>query len=183
MNLIPFMKKYLFLLALGLFLSGFSRVSAQEIDSKLTCVFIYNFTKYIKWPATTETGDFVIGILGESPIEAELVKLTSKLKVNGVRNIVVKKLAPTATGPTLQGCHILYISNKLNKQLKDIAATINEAPVLMISEGMGMTNKGSVISIYIDEDTDKIKLELNKKTLENHKMKASSELLALAVVI
>jgi hypothetical protein len=177
------MKKCLSALALWLVVSGFSTASAQEIDSKVTCVFLYNFTKYIKWPATAETGDFVIGIVGETPIEAELVKLTSKLKVNGVRSIVVKKIAATNNSAALLGCHILYISGKANKSLKEISAAVNDAPILLVSEGMGLANKGSTISIYVDEETDKIKLELNKKSLESHKMKAASELLALVVVI
>ncbi|MDJ1505138.1 YfiR family protein [Xanthocytophaga agilis] len=159
------------------------QASAQQVDSKLTCIFIYNFTKYIKWPPNTESGDFVIGVLGDSPVEAELQKLTSKLKVNGVRNIAVKKFSSDANASTLQTCHILYISKKESKTLKELSNTLSSSSTLLVSEGMGMANKGSTISIYIDEETDQIKLELNKKMLESHKLKASSELLALAVVI
>ncbi len=165
------------------FFFGSSQVFAQAIDSKITCVFVYNFTKYIKWPPAAESGDFVIGILGNTPVEGELTKLTGKLKVSGTRTIVIKKINSASNAAALQSCNILYISNKESKALKEINATIGDAPVLMVSEGMGLTSKGSCISIYIDEDSDKIKLELNKKVLESHKLKASSELLNLAVLI
>jgi len=158
-------------------------LQAQSLDGKVTSIFIYNFTKYIKWPSSAESGDFVIGIIGETPVEAELQKLTAKVKVNGVRPISIKKITSITNTAAMQGCHILYISDKGSRALKEITAAVGNASVLVVSEGMGMVNKGSIISIYVDEETDKIKLELNKKVLEQHQLKASSDLLALAVVI
>jgi hypothetical protein len=176
------MKKYFFVCLAIFWLVAVGTTSAQEIDAKVTSIFLYNFTKYIKWPVATESGDFIIGIVGESPVEAELQKLTTKVKVGGTRNIVLRKV-PGDNAAAMQGCHILYVAKKVNKNLKDISAALGTAPVLLVTEGMGLANKGSVISLYIDEESDKLKVELSKKALEKSQLRASSDLLALAVVL
>ncbi len=174
---------YINILLIGLFFClGLFSASGQNLDGKITSIFIYNFTKYIKWPSGTETGDFVIGIMGETPAEVELQKLAAKVKINGNRTMVIRKISGV-NATAVRSCHILYISRKESRSVKEIATIVGNAPVLLVSEGMGMANKGSTISIYIDDDTDKLRLELNKKELEHHQMKASSELLSLAVVL
>jgi hypothetical protein len=73
-------------LAFVLLTKGFS----QTADYKFHSVFIYNFTKYIQWPATQQSGDFVIAVMGNSPVFDELSKITAN-KTVGTQKIVVKK--------------------------------------------------------------------------------------------
>ena len=178
------MKKYSFIpLTVLVFLYlNTSSVSAQEINPKITSIFLYNFTKYIKWPATAETGDFVIGIMDDSLVETELQRMAARVKVGGTRNIVLRKIAAKDVS-AVQGCHILYVSRTAIKSLKHISAEVGTEPVLLVTEGMGLANKGSAISLYIDEESDKMKVELSKKALEKSQLRASSDLLALAVVL
>ena len=65
-------------------------VSAKAQDEKFKALFMYNFTKYIEWPQTKQSGDFVIGVMGNSAIVSELNAIASK-KTVGAQNIKVNQ--------------------------------------------------------------------------------------------
>jgi len=81
------------LLLLALILRGVwsGNCKAQETDYKAYTLFIYNFMKYIEWPEAQSKGDFVIAVLGDSPVNKELQTLAAGKKLKG-RNIVLKKM-------------------------------------------------------------------------------------------
>ncbi|OQX73103.1 MAG: hypothetical protein B6D64_14350, partial [Bacteroidetes bacterium 4484_276] len=78
-------------------------VNAQ--NEKLQTVFIYNFTKHIEWPPEYSSGDFVIGVLGNSPIIEEIEKLAKSRKI-GNQKIVVNKYR---TIDDIGQCNIIFI--------------------------------------------------------------------------
>ncbi len=45
---------------------------AQVSNHKIHSIFIYNFAKYTQWPTSVQSGDFVIEVLGRSPLADEL---------------------------------------------------------------------------------------------------------------
>ncbi|NJM16808.1 MAG: YfiR family protein [Bacteroidales bacterium] len=49
---------------------------AQTGISKAQAMFLYNFSRLVEWPASAKSGDFVIGILGNSSIVEELTAYT-----------------------------------------------------------------------------------------------------------
>ncbi|HZG00846.1 MAG TPA: YfiR family protein, partial [Chitinophagales bacterium] len=58
-------------------------------DYSVHANIVYRFTKYIDWTPAKKTGDFVIGVVGESPLIDKLKQITSNKKV-GEQKIVVK---------------------------------------------------------------------------------------------
>jgi hypothetical protein len=44
----------------------FAQTTGKEANLK--AAFIYNFTEYIDWQTTNNSGDFVIGVIGNSPL-------------------------------------------------------------------------------------------------------------------
>ena len=47
---------------------------------KFHSIFIYNFSKYVKWPDAQNSGIFVIGVLGTSAIQKDLKKMAAAKK-------------------------------------------------------------------------------------------------------
>lgn len=84
------MKKTSFILLL-VFIIGSSFITKKEVDTnaKLKAVFMYNFTKYIEWPKAYQTGYFVFGIVGDTPLYDELTKMAQTKKI-GNQPILVK---------------------------------------------------------------------------------------------
>ena len=58
-----------------LFLSSGFKVAGVDTNSKMKAIFIMNFTKLIEWPKAYREGDFVVGVVGESPLYTELIKM------------------------------------------------------------------------------------------------------------
>ena len=69
-------------------------------EYQIKAAFVYNFTKFVEWPATrfAETDSpIVIGVLGENPFGGELDKMVQGRKVHG-RAIVVRRVVSIEEG-------------------------------------------------------------------------------------
>src|SRR3954470_9508528 len=93
------------IIVLVLLCGSVNKIKAQETDYKAYTLFIYNFMKYVEWPEAQSKGDFVLAVLGDSPISKELQTLAATKKLKG-RNIVVKKVD---TPEQAEGCQLLFI--------------------------------------------------------------------------
>ena len=149
----------------------------QTTDYKVHANIIYRFTKYIEWPEHRQSGDFVIGIVGDSPLYEELGALTANKSVNEQR-IVIRKFAANGSS---YNCQILFISEEESRNLKRIAALTADQPVLLITEENGLAKKGSCINFIIVDD--RLKLEINKNNVLSRNLNIASELLKLATII
>lgn len=160
-----------------IFLLSLSNAEAQEnLDYGVHANIIYHFTKYIDWPRSKKTGDFIIGIIGDSPLYDELQKLAAT-KTVGNREIIIKKFSSSETN---FNCHILFISEDKRKSLKKIvAATINTS-TLIVSESEGLASKGSCINFVIVRE--RLKLEINKNNIEERNLGIATELLSLGII-
>lgn len=150
---------------------------AKSQDYRIHSVFIYNFTKYIQWPSSDQNGDFVIGVLGNSPMVASLEKLAAERKI-GTRSMVVKKFSSV---DQISKCHMLFIPDRQSSDLEAAIAKISGQSTLVMTERSGLGMKGSGIN-FITVD-GKQKFELNKAATEKAQLKVSNELTSLAIVI
>jgi hypothetical protein len=159
-------------------LLGFAiNCSGQATDYKVHANIIYRFTKYIEWPRNKQAGDFLIGIVSDSPLYEELSSLTANKSV-GDQRIVIKKFS---AGAAAYNCSILFISQDESRNLKRIALVTTNQPVLLITEDNGLAKKGACINFIIVDD--RLKLEINKNNILSRNMNVASELLKLATIV
>jgi hypothetical protein len=159
--------------ALLLLISNFSLAQNYKFHS----VFIYNFTKYIQWPASYQNGDFVIAVLGNSGVTANLEKMAS-VKSVGNQKIVVKQVNSVAEAGK---CHIIFVPNSKSGNLDAVLTSYGNKPTLVITERAGLAKKGSGINFILQ--AGKWKFELNKPAIESSNLRVSNELAKLAIVI
>ncbi len=167
------MKKILLSLVLAAGISGAAK--AQDVDYRIHSVFLYNFTKYVQWPAAAQSGDFVIGVVGDSPIYAELMRVTNG-KMAGTQKIVVKKFKPS---DAVDGCHMLFVPSDAN--FDKVQAKVAGKPVLVITEKAGLAQKGSSINFVVRDN--KWRFELNENATRSAGLKVASELSKLAIAV
>ena len=134
--------------------------------------------KYIEWPEAQNKGDFIIAVLGDSPVSKELQNLASGKKLKG-RNIVLKKCN---TLEECSGCHLLYISSSKSSVIKTLKDQIKDKPILLVGEREGLAKKGAGLSFVTLED-DELKFDINKKEIELHQLKIAGSLINLGIVI
>jgi hypothetical protein len=167
------MKKFLFVLCFIIF--EMHSVYAQS--EKFKALFMYNFTKYIEWPASERQGDFIIAILGASPMSKELEIIAGKQKV-GSQSILVKTFNSV---DDISNCNILYIPASKSTSLAQVIEKLSGKSVLVVTDKEGLAAQGSCIN-YI-KDGDRIKYELNKKNIEKRGMVVNSALVTLGIAV
>lgn len=134
--------------------------------------------KYIEWPEAQSKGDFVISVMGDSPISKELLALSSSKKLKG-RNIIIKK---TNSVEEAAGCHLLFVPASKSAMIKNLKEQMKDKPVLVVGEREGLARKGAGLSFVTLED-DELKFDINKKEIEQHQLKISSQLINLGIVV
>lgn len=138
---------------------------------------IYRFTKYINWPDDKKTGDFIIGVVGDTPLYEELRIFTSNKTATG-QPFIIKKFSATASA---YNCHILFVNDDESGSVKRIAATTAGTPTLLVTEAEGLSRKGSCINFIIVDDH--LKLEINKTNIEHRSLDIAAELLNLGKIV
>jgi hypothetical protein len=155
-------------------------VQAQEVNEKIVPVFVYNFTKYVKWPEAANQHSFTIGVVDNPAVLASFEKMAAANKVNG-QPILIKKVRTSADA---ENCQLVYVSGMDGAKLREIAEPLRAMPVLIVSAKNGLLRKGSDINFFVDEDDGmKTRFEINQATLEGHGLKVSRELLNLAYTV
>lgn len=170
--------KRLSLLVLILIVGVNIKMKAQQKDYKAYSLYVYNFMKYIEWPEEESNGDFIIGLFGESPINSELKNLALNKKLKG-RNIVLRKFNSLEE---INTCHLLYVTASNNKLIKSINVQFKDKSTLIIGEREGGVYSGAALSFFIS-DEDELNFDINKKELENHRLKIASSLVNLGHVV
>lgn len=151
------------------------RLSAQNYQ--LHAVYIYQFIKYIKWPDANSSGDFVIGVLGDTPALEHLQKMADT-KSAGNRDIVIRRFANVND---ITKAHILFVPKNAVETVSEVLKKTNNSGTMLITEEEGFGLEGSNINFV--ERKGRLVFELNSAAMEREQLKVSSELAKLAIVI
>ncbi len=149
----------------------------QAQNEKFKALFIYNFTKYLDWPAGFSQGDFVIGILGSTAIEDEL-KIIAQKKQVGNMTIVISHFN---TPESVTKCHLLFIPSSKSDNLGTITGKFGKTASIIITDEQGLAQKGSDINFVVKEG--KQNFEINKTNILGKGLKIDPALLNLGIVI
>ena len=151
-------------------------VCAQDVNSKIKAIFIYNFTKYIEWPENQKQGDFVIGVLGNSNpnLIKELDKMATLSKI-GSRGFVVKIYNSVEEITKCQ-----FITAEKSNLITAAVQKVAKNNTLVIGENTGQIKKGAVINFVYQEN--KQKFELSKTNAERSGLTVSSSLINMAIL-
>ena len=154
--------------------------AAYEREYIVKAGFIYNFTKFIKWPEDTflyEEDEFLIGVIGSDPFGDILDTFAAKKTVKG-RKLVIKRFSSIDEAKI---CHVLFVSSSEKDYLEDILSRLGGPSILFVGDTPGFAEQGVGINFYIQKN--KVRIEFNKEALEKSGLKISSQLLNVGRVI
>lgn len=155
---------------------SFGDTHAQK--TKYQSVFIYNFSKYIKWPDDFNNGKFVIGVLGESEILADMKSMVAaKKETNGLE----MEIRTFSSLVELTECNLLFVASDFCPQIRQIQDAISLQPTLIVTDNPGMATKGATIN-FVEQDS-KIKFQLNQKNAKSKGLKVAGSLTSLAILL
>ncbi len=154
-------------------------VWASSVEYRVKAAFLYNFTKFIEWPAVTakRADPFRIGILGDDPFEDEIDGL--KDKTVGPRSLTVERFS--AWQPAVAQCDILFISGSQSTSVADIVQRLDGHPVLTVGDSPGYPSQGVMINFFME--SNKVRFAVNPTAVQRAGLAISSRLLKLAVIV
>ena len=161
----------------GILLMIVSFQSAWAQKEKYHSIFIYNFSRYVKWPDAQSSGIFVIGVLGKSAIQKDLETMATTKRANGM-SIEIKNFSSIEE---IQNCHILYVSTSESDKMEHVVSSTQNQSILIVTDNPGLAQKGAAIN-FVEVD-GKIKFELNQQNAEVRGLKVAGSLASLAILV
>ena len=177
------------IVALSVSLSWAPESIAQASDSSdsseylIKAGFIYNFAKFVEWPATSfaqPDSPIVIGILGTDPFGTIIDQIVQDKKI-GARGFVVKRLKWGSDVKDLRDCKILFVSASEKAHMDELLQMVKGLPVLTVGETPGFAERGGVIRFVLEDN--RVRFEVNVEAAHQAELTISSRLLTLARII
>lgn len=169
-------KIFLVIISLSPYLYLIGQVSGKVKSETVMAVYIYNFTKFLKW-TTNNSESFYISVLGKSKIREPFSKIAEKEKING-KNIIIEEIKDLNQ---LKYGSVLFISTNDDSMLPAILKKTAMNNILTVSASKGFAYKGVCINFIIA--ADEMKFEINQKAMEEAGITPNTRLLSLALKI
>lgn len=156
-----------------------SQIAKNQVysDAQLKTAYIYNFALNIEWPNEKELKSFKIGILGtDSALYNNLSLLATTKTLRGIQIVVVKY---TEMQEILNDKpQLVYLTYDKSQDIKQIFYEIIQQPILLVTD-QATQNIYVMLNFKVSPVTKKITFEMNKKNIEDQKLKILPNLLLL----
>ena len=161
--------------ALGVLWGAGAATADPPSEAALKAAFVYNFAKFVEWPANTAATDaLTVCVAGTRPeLATSLAGLAGK-SAQG-RALAVKNNVLAAD---LDSCQVLY----LGSDARALAGQARgRAGLLTVSDVPGFAQSGGMIGLF--SEGERIRFEINPRSAEAAGLKVSSQLIKLAKVV
>jgi hypothetical protein len=149
------------------------RTISEEKEYKLKVIYLYNIASGIDWETKYKKDNFVIGVLGKSPITAMLNKeLANKKKGSQYFSIIEFPSLKDITN-----CNVLFIAKGNYQSLNAIRNKVKSYPTLLISEE-DYAAQGAHFNLAVDGDA--LIMSANRELLKKINVTVSKALLSSA---
>ena len=166
-------------LVLLLSLAGQARAVESSVtkEHQLKAAFIYNFTKFVEWPAMNfpdTHSPIIIGVVGKGPLCAELERAVKDRKVNG-RELVVRIVENPEAAKSV---HLLFFCASEDARLAEFLGKSPGGNILTVGESDQFGQRGGAINFLVEGD--KIRFDIDMIAAEKAGLKVSAQLQKLA---
>jgi hypothetical protein len=149
-------------------------------EYQVKAAFLYNFAKFVEWPGgafENQSESLVVCVLGEDPFGRALDDIVSGKKIDG-RAFTVRRISDPRQA---KGCRMLFVSSSEPKGVLSVLANMNESGVLTVGESDSPASEGMIINFILE--SGKIRFAINTAAAEREKLRFSSRLLSLAIIV
>jgi hypothetical protein len=169
------MRPLLQLIVLFLLLAPASISSAAESEYQVKAAMLYNFAKFVEWPADAfgSEGRIAFCIAGKSPITGTIQQMQGK-QIKG-RTVTIR---PIGRPNDVNECQILFIPKSENAHISAYLQQAGHFSILTVSDQERFTTNGGMIGFYDEES--RVRFEVSQENAQKRRLKISSDLLNLA---
>jgi hypothetical protein len=145
-------------------------------DAQIKAAYLYNFTNFAEWPSdSVSSGSKTeLCLLGIGPVNDAIKALDGRknrelsFRVNDLNN----------SAPNFAGCDLLFINKSEHSRFLVILKSIENLPILTLSDIEDFAVKGGNVGFVIHEN--KVVFEVNLDSLKSTRIRLPGQLLNLA---
>ncbi len=148
-------------------------------EYQVKAAMIYKILSYVEWPSEillAENSPLNICVVGSGAMDNVVPAL------NGQRQkghpLIARKIT---IADDAKKCQVLVINTSERLQLPAIIEKTQQLPLLTISDLNGFSEGGGTVELA--KEGSKIRLEINLSAARQHRIKISSQLLKLALIV
>lgn len=155
-------------------LAPFAR--AADSSTELMAAYVYNFARFVEWPATqfpSPLTPLVLCTPDAETLDGHLLRVHGRLAQN--RRVVVRLVE---NGEQLTGCQLLFLPAQDDASIAGWLTAAAGKPLLTISNAPGFAARGGMIELFVK--ADRVHFDVQREVAAAAGLRISSRLLALA---
>jgi hypothetical protein len=142
---------------------------AAPLEYQVKAAFLFNFLKFVEWPAVANTAPWVIGVLGSDPF-GDILDTTVRGKIVNGRPVEVRHYSKLND---VKDCNILFIGRS---EFERTGAPVQPG-LLTVGEASGFLKSGGIINFYTLDNH--VHFEIRATVARSVGLRLSSQLLKL----
>ena len=147
---------------------------APLAEHQIKALYLFNFTKYVEWPATSNAAPFTIGISAAPEVKNDLLEITRGKRIQG-REIVVRTIT---TGQDVQACQLVFIGATDKSRIAALLERAQDADILTVGAADSFLALGGMVNFIRQEN--KLRIEIGLDAVQRARLGMSAKLLAVA---
>jgi hypothetical protein len=157
-----------------IFLAQSAAQATAPTQDEVEAAYLYNFAKFVTWPATAKSDVLNVCVLGKDPFGATLDQIVTGETIDG-RHLAVRRLDDEHS---VQPCAILFIGESEASHLDRDLAEVAKLPILTVSDIPEFMQDGGTIQFVLKEN--RVRFEVNLNAARRCGIVLSSQLLKVA---
>lgn len=150
----------------------------ENLEYKIKAAYLYNFTKFITWPALKDAS-FNICLVGGDPFQNLLESLEAKtVQDKPIRIFRYDNIRQ------IKNCQIVYLDNadtRVNVGIPNTLLVGNLSDSLTVSSQPFFAESGGMIGFALEQE--KVKLHINLKVLKQSGLGISAKLIEVSTIV
>lgn len=153
---------------------------APSVEYQLKAAFLFNFAKFVAWPPDAFLSDktpITLCVFRNDPFGGTLDEVIRGKTINN-RELLARRVNGLSD---LKACHLVFVSQKEEKQLPEILNSLKGASALVVGESEDFAESGGAVQFFLENN--KLRFAVNVDAIQRARLQASSKLLALAKIV
>jgi hypothetical protein len=152
-----------------------SAAANQPSQADVEAVYLFDFGKFVSWPADAEQGTIHLCVAGSPAVAAGLASDLANENIRGHALDVRSVVRPEDEA----GCAILFLDSSERTHMDELLRAVANKPTLTVSDMPGFLSRGGMIQFQLVEK--RVRFSVNLDPVNHAHLVVSSELLKVAV--
>jgi len=151
--------------------------ASQPSQSDVEAVYLFDFGKFVHWPAGADQGPMSLCVAGSPTFSAGLEKVVANENISG-RTLDVRRVLHRDDA---SNCAILFIDTTQRARAEELLQAVADKPTLTVSDLPGFLSRGGMIQFQLVEK--RVRFSVNLDAVNRRHLAMSSELLKVATSV